>query len=56
MSHPEQDTLLDLAAAYALGALSSEETQRFEAYLAGSPDARREVAEYRGGGGVVGWG
>jgi anti-sigma-K factor RskA len=47
MSHPEQDTLLDLAAAYALGALSSEETQRFEAYLAGSPEARREVAEYR---------
>jgi anti-sigma-K factor RskA len=47
MSHPEQDTLLDLAAAYALGALSSEEAQRFEAYLAGSPEAQREVAEYR---------
>jgi anti-sigma-K factor RskA len=47
MSHPEQDTLLDLAAAYALGALSSEEARRFEAYLAGSPEAQREVAEYR---------
>jgi anti-sigma-K factor RskA len=47
MSHPEQDTLLDLAAAYALGALSSEEARRFETYLAGSPEAQREVAEYR---------
>jgi anti-sigma-K factor RskA len=47
MSHPEQETLLDLAAAYALGALSSEEARRFEAYLAGSPEAQREVAEYR---------
>jgi anti-sigma-K factor RskA len=47
MSHPEQDTLLDLAAAYTLGALSSEEVRRFEAYLAGSPEAQREVAEYR---------
>jgi anti-sigma-K factor RskA len=47
MSHPEQDTLLDLAAAYALGALSSEEARRFEAYLAGSLEAQREVAEYR---------
>jgi anti-sigma-K factor RskA len=47
MSHPEQETLLDLAPAYALGALSSEEARRFEAYLAGSPEAQREVAEYR---------
>ena len=47
MSHPEQDTLLDLAAAHALGALSPEEARRFEAFLAGSPEARREVAEYR---------
>jgi anti-sigma-K factor RskA len=47
MSYPEQDTLLDLAAAYALGALSSEEARRFEAYLADSPEAQREVAEYR---------
>ena len=37
----------DLAAAYALGVLSPEERRRFETYLAGSPEARREVAEYR---------
>jgi anti-sigma-K factor RskA len=47
MSHPEQDALQDLAAAYALGALSPEEARRFEAFLAGSPEAQREVAEYR---------
>ncbi len=47
MSHPEQETLQDLAAAYALGALSPEEVRRFEAFLEGSPEALREVAEYR---------
>lgn len=47
MSHPEQETLQDLAAAYALGALSPEEARRFESFLEGSPEARREVAEYR---------
>ena len=47
MSHPEQESPQDLAAAYALGALSVEEARRFEAYLAGSPEAQREVAEYR---------
>src|SRR6266498_4173760 len=47
MSRPDQDALLDLAPAYALGALSAEEAQRFEAYLATSPEAQREVAEYR---------
>jgi anti-sigma-K factor RskA len=47
MSHPEQGGLQDLAAAYALGALSPEETRGFEAFLAGSPGAQREVAEYR---------
>ena len=47
MSHPEQETLQDLAAAYALGALSPDEARRFEAFLAGSPEAQREVAEYR---------
>ena len=46
MSHPEQDSPQDLAAAYALGALSPEEARRFETYLAGSPEAQREVAEY----------
>jgi anti-sigma-K factor RskA len=47
MSHPEQDSPQDLAAAYALGALSADEARRFEVYLAGSPEAQREVAEYR---------
>ena len=37
----------DLAAAYALGALSADEARRFEAFLATSPEAQREVAEYR---------
>jgi anti-sigma-K factor RskA len=46
MSTPDE-SLRDLAAAYALGALSVEETRAFEAYLATSPDARREVAELR---------
>jgi anti-sigma-K factor RskA len=47
MSRPDQDSPQDLAAAYALGALSPEETRQFEAYLKGSPEARQEVAEYR---------
>jgi anti-sigma-K factor RskA len=47
MSHPEQETPQDLAAAYALGVLSPEEARRFEAYLAGAPEVQREVAEYR---------
>jgi len=46
MSTPDEP-LRDLAAAYALGALSAEETRAFEAYLATSPEARREVAELR---------
>jgi anti-sigma-K factor RskA len=47
MSHPGQETPQDLAAAYALGALSAEEAQRFEAFLATSPETQREVAELR---------
>src|SRR6266508_1927508 len=47
MSGPEQDALLGVAPVYAVGALSAEEAQRFEAYLATSPEAQREVAEYR---------
>ena len=47
MTLPEHDSPQELAAAYALGALSPEETRRFEAFLAGSPEAQREVAEYR---------
>lgn len=45
--NPPDEPLRDLAAAYALGALSPEETRAFEAYLASSPDAQREVAELR---------
>jgi anti-sigma-K factor RskA len=47
MSDPRADSVQDLAAAYALGALSPEEGRRFEAYLASSPEAQREVAGYR---------
>jgi anti-sigma-K factor RskA len=47
MSDPHTDSVQDLAAAYALGALTPEESRRFEAHLAGSPEAQREVAEYR---------
>ncbi len=47
MTTPDDSSLRDLAAAYALGALSPEETRAFEAYLATSPEARREVAELR---------
>ena len=37
----------DLAAAYALGALDPAEARSFEAFLATSPEARQEVAEFR---------
>ena len=47
MTGPAHDAPLDLAAAYALGALSPEEAERFEAFLATSPEAQQEVAEYR---------
>lgn len=47
MSTPDDTTLRDLAAAYALGALPPEEARAFEAFLATSPEARREVDEYR---------
>jgi anti-sigma-K factor RskA len=47
MSHPEQGSPRDLAAAYALGALGPEEARQFEAFLATSPEAQREVDEYR---------
>ncbi len=40
-------SLDELAAAYALGALSPEETRAFEAHLAESPEMQREVADYR---------
>lgn len=47
MSTPDESSLRDLAAAYALGALSPEETRAFESYLATSAEARQEVAELR---------
>ena len=47
MTDPAPDSPLDLAAAYALGALPPDEVRRFEAFLATSPEARQEVAEYR---------
>jgi anti-sigma-K factor RskA len=47
MTRPDQDSPRDLAAPYALGALSPDEAARFEAYLATSAEARREVSEYR---------
>ena len=47
MTGPAQESPQDLAAAYALGALSADEARRFEAFLATSPEAQREVREYR---------
>jgi anti-sigma-K factor RskA len=47
MSHPEQGSPRDLAAAYALGALGADEARDFEAFLAGSPETQRDVAEFR---------
>jgi anti-sigma-K factor RskA len=46
MSHPEHQPQ-DLAAAYALDALTPEEARQFEIFLATSPEAQREVAEFR---------
>lgn len=46
MNQPPEN-LQELAAAYALGALEPAETKAFEALLATSPEAQREVAEYR---------
>lgn len=45
MTHPAQGSPRDLGAAYALGALTPQETREFEEFLAGSPEARREVDE-----------
>jgi anti-sigma-K factor RskA len=47
MTSPDHDSPQALAAAYALGALSPDEALKFEAFLATSAEARREVAEYR---------
>ncbi len=47
MSADREQEMLELTAAYALGALSPEETRAFETWLATSPAGQREVAEYR---------
>jgi anti-sigma-K factor RskA len=47
MTGPGPDAVHDLAAAYALGALSADEVRQFEAFLATSSEAQREVAEFR---------
>ena len=47
MSDGQTQDLQDLAAAYALGALSEAEMRRFEAGLAESDELRLELAEYR---------
>ena len=47
MSERHDTSMQELAAAYALGALSPEEAKAFEAYLVTSPETQREVAEYR---------
>jgi anti-sigma-K factor RskA len=47
MTGAGQDSPQDLAAAYVLGALSADESHRFEAFLATSPETQREVREYR---------
>jgi anti-sigma-K factor RskA len=47
MSQPGQESVRDLAAAYALGALGTDDTREFEQLLAGSADLQRDVAEYR---------
>jgi len=43
----DSQDMKDLAAAYALGALDPAEARSFEAFLATSPEAQREVAEFR---------
>jgi anti-sigma-K factor RskA len=47
MSGPHRSDPRDHAAAYALGALSPEESAAFEVAMAADPELAREVAEYR---------
>lgn len=47
MSATIPESIRELAAGYALGALAPEETRQFEAALAQSAELRSEVAEYR---------
>ncbi len=46
MSRPSKD-LRDLAGLYALDALDPDQTREFEAFMATSPETRREVDEFR---------
>src|SRR5262245_48347429 len=54
MSATVPDSIRELAAGYALGGLTPEETREFEAALARSPELAREVAEYREVTGLLG--
>ncbi|MBM4189053.1 MAG: hypothetical protein FJ206_17270 [Gemmatimonadetes bacterium] len=47
MSATIPESIRELAAGYALGALTPEEARAFETALAQSPELQREVAEYR---------
>lgn len=47
MSATIPESIRELAAGYALGALTPEETRQFEAALAQSPELQRDVSEYR---------
>ncbi len=47
MTDTERESLENLAAAYALGALSPEDKEEFETFLAASPEVQRDVAEFR---------
>lgn len=55
MTGPSPDAIRDLAAGYALGALTPEETRAFEAALAADPALAREVAEYREVNALLAW-
>lgn len=47
MTGPSSEQLREMAAAYALGALSDTEARAFAAWLESSPETQREVAELR---------
>lgn len=47
MTDTERESRKNLAAAYALDALTPEDKEDFEALLAASPEVQREVAEFR---------
>lgn len=53
MSGATPESMRDLVAGYALGALTPEETRAFEAALSSSPDLRQELQEHRELGAVL---